>query len=70
LKNQINRLHHQDESRHLAYGRALIKQMFIDFNDIWSDAAAARIQDNTIKFMQMLLASLWNPKVYSDAGVK
>lgn len=65
----INRLHHQDEARHLAFGRALIKQYLLEWRPAWSEVAINRIRNGIIDFIETLLASLWNKQVYIDAGI-
>lgn len=68
IAQEINRVHHQDESRHVAFGR----QIFVDLLDQMKAKspedvpAVARYLESYLGYS---LASLYNPAVYRDAGL-
>lgn len=69
IVRDINRSHHQDEARHLTFGRAIVKELF----DLYSSSWSAQTLDGIRKLLQdYLVASWWefySPRVYRDAGV-
>ncbi|MFJ1843746.1 MULTISPECIES: diiron oxygenase [unclassified Streptomyces] len=66
----INRLHHQDESRHIAFGRRLVQLL-------WNRLAQAGIDERTRRetgsyvgrYITTSMESFYNPAVYRDAGI-
>jgi P-aminobenzoate N-oxygenase AurF len=66
---QINRIHHQDESRHIAFGRELVRTLFENFCSQASDEELAQVSDYLKRYMSFSFESLFNPQVYRDAGV-
>jgi P-aminobenzoate N-oxygenase AurF len=66
---QINRIHHQDESRHIAFGRELVRTLFENFRAQATSEELAQIRDYLKRYMSFSFESLFNPQVYQDAGV-
>lgn len=68
LVRQIHSQHHRDESRHLAFGEALVAQLKKDFFDHWP----AEKQAETVAYLSAYKQATWreyyNPDVYRDAG--
>ncbi|MFC9626962.1 diiron oxygenase [Streptomyces sp. NPDC056930] len=66
----INRLHHQDESRHIAFGRRLVQLL-------WDRLLATGIDERTRRetsayvgrYITTSMESFYNPAVYRDAGI-
>ena len=67
---RINRIHHQDESRHIAFGRELVRTLFGNFRDHATSEDLAQISDYLKRYMRFSFESLFNPQVYRDAGVE
>jgi hypothetical protein len=67
---QINRIHHQDESRHIAFGRELVGLLFDGFREQASDADLAQVSDYVKRYLVFSFESLFNPRVYRDAGLE
>lgn len=69
LAREINRYHHNDETRHLAFGRAITRQLFDQYAPSWG---AETIQDIR-NYLSAYIAATWkeyyNPGVYDDAGL-
>jgi hypothetical protein len=66
---RINRIHHQDESRHIAFGRELVRTLFENFRAQATSEELAQISDYLKRYMSFSFESLFNPQVYQDAGV-
>lgn len=68
IAREINRVHHQDESRHVAFGRHLFTQLL---DQVKED----RPQDIPVlakyldAYLDYSVRSLYNPAVYRDAGL-
>ena len=63
----INWRHHQDETRHLSFGRTMIKELFDHYSPAWSEQTLANMR----KLLQdFFVASWWefySPRAYRDA---
>ncbi|WP_026360195.1 diiron oxygenase [Amycolatopsis nigrescens] len=66
----INRIHHQDESRHIAFGRELVRLLFADFCENATTAERAEVHDYIRRYLDYSFESLFNPQVYRDAGLE
>jgi hypothetical protein len=70
LVAKINKVHHIDEARHLAFGREWLKELSAQYVPAWTSEERARFQ----KWLGAYLASCWgdfyNPAVYKDAGME
>ncbi len=66
----INRIHHQDESRHIAFGRELVSALFEDVKATSSEEELQDISDYLKRYLTYSFESLYNPQVYRDAGVE
>ncbi|GAA4236076.1 diiron oxygenase [Actinomadura meridiana] len=65
----VNRIHHQDESRHIAFGRELVSLLFEDLKTKASPARLLEVQGYVRRYLDYSFESLFNPRVYRDAGV-
>ena len=67
---KINKVHHVDEARHLAFGREYLNELAERSLGQWSDEERHSFQ----KWLSAYLASSWgdfyNPAVYRDAGIE
>ena len=67
---QINLVHHRDESRHIAFGRQMMRTL--------CDQAAATAGENGLRvageylgrYASVCLQSFYNPTMYADAGIE
>ncbi len=66
----INRIHHQDESRHIAFGRELVSALFEDVKRTSSEKELRDIAAYIKRYMSYSFESLYNPQAYRDAGVE
>ncbi|MCX4681219.1 diiron oxygenase [Streptomyces sp. NBC_01433] len=66
----INRLHHQDESRHIAFGRRLVHLLWERLLDRGLDEAARHeLRGYLGRYLTTSIESFYNPAVYRDAGL-
>ncbi|MGW2599447.1 diiron oxygenase [Streptomyces klenkii] len=65
----VNRIHHQDESRHIAFGRELVSLLFKDLTANASEEELGRVRDYIKRYLNYSFESLFNPHVYRDAGI-
>lgn len=66
---QVNAIHHQDESRHIAFGREIVNQLF---ERVRAKHPPERLQELDTYLQRYLLASvqsLYSPTAYKDAGI-
>lgn len=65
----LNRIHHEDESRHIAFGRQLVSLAFQRVCDTGTEEDRTFCRDYSRRFLESSVASLYNPAVYRDAGI-
>lgn len=65
----VNRIHHQDESRHIAFGRELVSLLFEDLKSKASEEQLRDVQAYVKRYLNHSFESLFNPQVYRDAGI-
>ena len=68
LARFINRNHHAEETRHLAFGRQLVAGLWDAWRPRWDDGVVAGIRDHLAAFTRMSWREYYNPHVYRDAG--
>jgi hypothetical protein len=66
---EVNRIHHKDESRHIAFGRELVSLLFDRVRDRLSDEERTEIEVYLKRYISTTLESFCNPTVYRDAGL-
>jgi hypothetical protein len=69
LARQINRLHHLDETRHLAFGRAMLPALFVQHAPAWHPGTLARVGAALAGYVTATWRAYYNPEVYRDAGL-
>lgn len=69
VARQINRLHHLDEARHLAFGRALLPALFAQYASAWNAGTHARVRAALARYLTATWRAYHNPEVYRDAGL-
>jgi len=67
---QVNSIHHQDESRHIAFGREIVKKLFDHITTTQPADQVAKAQDYIKRYIVASIQSLYSPSVYRDAGIK
>ncbi len=66
---EINAVHHQDESRHIAFGRQLMKQLHSDLSSRHGPEEMLAVGNYVNRYIEASIQSLYNPAVYRDAGI-
>jgi len=66
---EINRLHHIDESRHLAFGRLMTHWLFKRFAPEWSAETLSGVRNYLKSYLPSVWREYYNTDVYQDAGL-
>jgi hypothetical protein len=69
LVQQINGVHHRDESRHIAFGRQMMRALAEEAAATVSPDELSTVADYLGRYITMCLRSLYNPAAYADAGM-
>lgn len=65
----INANHHQEERRHIAFGRNMVRRLWADGQQTWSDALRDHARASLVGYLNAMWKSLYNPRIYVDAGL-
>jgi hypothetical protein len=66
---QINRIHHVEESRHLAFGRELVKRLHQRCLPQWGVETRQAVKAALGDYISATLREYYNPEVYRDSGL-
>jgi hypothetical protein len=66
---EINRAHHADEARHLAFGRRHLAELFAAAAPSWSEATLGQLRRWLGNYLRASFGDYYNPQVYEDAGL-
>lgn len=69
LARQLNLVHHGDETRHLAFGRRLIGELFEEHSPKWSAETLAGFRGWLVDYLRSSWNDYYNPAMYKDAGL-
>jgi hypothetical protein len=69
IVREINWRHHLDETRHLAFGRALLRELYAARVSRWRVEARRDLDARLAAYEQSLWREYYNPSVYRDAGL-
>lgn len=69
IVREINRVHHIDESRHLAFGRAFLAELFERHRASWSDETLTSFRAWLAEYLKSSWGDYYNPTMYRDAGI-
>ena len=70
LVQQINRVHHHDESRHIAFGRQMMRALAERAVSTAGPDGLRAVSDYLGRYTQVCLHAFYNPAVYADAGIE
>lgn len=70
IVRHINRLHHRDESRHLAFGRRLVLELFERHAPRWSGEELERARAELAAYFAVCWREYYSPEAYRDAGLE
>lgn len=68
LARFINQAHHADESRHLAFNRAIVKALWETYSPGWGADQLTDVRSRIGQFFAMTWREYYNPDVYADCG--
>lgn len=66
---QVNAIHHQDESRHIAFGRQAVAHLHGELRKTLSAGELAELERYCKAYIRASIDSLCNPAAYRDAGL-
>ncbi|MCK7626488.1 diiron oxygenase [Streptomyces sp. RS10V-4] len=66
---KVNRVHHEDESRHIAFGRELVSMLYAELARTMTDQQRQEIEQYLKRYIVFSLRSFYNPQVYRDARI-
>jgi len=69
VARQINQMHHDDESRHLVFGRKVVKELFEKFRTVWSPEILEGVRSAVSAHYSAVWREYYNPDAYGDAGL-
>lgn len=69
IVRKINAIHHQDESRHIAFGRQIVENLHGRLRARYGPERLAELEAYLKNYIKMCIATLYNPSVYKDAGI-
>ncbi|MBU8772069.1 diiron oxygenase [Cytobacillus oceanisediminis] len=67
---EINRIHHQDESRHISFNRAMVKTLFDEIREKYPVEKIEKIRNYVKEYLYWSISEFYNPTVYRDVGLK
>ena len=65
---EINRIHHQEEARHLSFGRHILERLAAEAMPEWSAEELTQVQGYLSAYIESVWAEYYNPQAYLDAG--
>lgn len=70
IVREINYQHHVDESRHISFGREVVKRLYGEVLAVDTEGVAAlRVRRTIEKIFVYFIGSMYNPRAYADAGL-
>jgi P-aminobenzoate N-oxygenase AurF len=69
LVREINRMHHVDEARHLAFGRLYLAELFQQHSAKWTPEQLAGFRQWLVDYLRASWGDYYNPTMYRDAGL-
>lgn len=70
IVREVNYQHHVDESRHISFGRDVVKTLYSELlRDDQTGEASTRVQQMLARIFQYFIGLMYNPRAYEDAGI-
>jgi len=66
LARGINQYHHNDEVRHISFGRTITRNLFNQLKPEWSEEKLFQIQAYILAYIESTWKEYYNPYVYND----
>jgi len=68
IVRDLNRAHHVDESRHLVFGRAHLRELFARWSPHWSPSTRKDLREWLCGYLRLSWGDFYSPAMYADAG--
>jgi hypothetical protein len=68
IVREVNRVHHEDESRHIAMGLRVVRSLYEQIAEKYPNQVRRKIESYLRRYMQFFVQSFYNPSAYRDAG--
>ena len=69
IAREVNRIHHQDEARHIVFGRHLLRELWEEHVPKWSADTLDGLRAWLPEYLRSSWADFYNPSMYKDAGL-
>lgn len=69
LSREVNRRHHDDEARHIIFGRRRCAEMFRENREKWSEETLTGVRTWVGAYLRSSWGDFYNPTMYKDAGL-
>jgi hypothetical protein len=69
LVREINKIHHRDETRHIIFGKRVLKELFDEHFPTWPEDTLEGMRQWLVNYLRSSWADFYNPSMYRDAGV-
>ena len=69
IVREINRIHHVEEARHLAFGRKFLTDYLARHSRDWAADTRIAIKRHLESYLALVWKQYFNPAVYRDAGI-
>ena len=66
---EVNRLHHKDESRHIAFGNTFLALLFHELKERLTAPEIETIREYTRGYIKSCIELLYNPYIYKEVGI-
>ena len=70
IAGEINRFHHADEARHLAFERKFLHRQLDRLRPEWDQDTSRYVRDHLTGYLETIWKQFYNPQVYLDAGIE
>jgi hypothetical protein len=70
IVQKLNRVHHDDESRHIAMGRRVVSELYDRIVGKYPEETHRQIESYVRRYTEFVVQSFYNPAVYRDAGLE
>ena len=69
IARDVNRIHHEDEARHIVFGRRLLRELWDRFAPGWPPETLDGLRKWLPEYLRSSWSDFYNPSMYRDAGL-
>jgi hypothetical protein len=69
IVREVNRVHHEDESRHIAFGRQIMRALADEARERAQDWQLREVRQYLARYITACVRSFYNREAYLDAGI-